>query len=110
LLLLAPALSPAHPGQPGGVRVTRGSLASDRNQGEWDALLAVLRAPGLRQPTTTEAAYAAVAVGQVGIITTLYEQISQWPEVVNEHSGGTRWLITSSASRVSGGPSSSRSQ
>jgi hypothetical protein len=41
-------------------------------------LLTVLRAPGLRQPETTEAAYAAVVVGQVGIITALNAQIAQW--------------------------------
>ncbi len=52
-----------------------------------DALLAVLRAPGLRQPPTTEAAYAAVVIGQVGIITALNEQIAQLQEVVAEHFG-----------------------
>ena len=52
-----------------------------------DALLTVLRAPGLRQPTTTEAAYAAVVVGQVGIITALNVQITQLEEVVDEHFG-----------------------
>ena len=52
-----------------------------------DGLLAVLRAPGLRQPTTTEAAYAAVVVGQVGMITALNEQIAQLQEVVDEHFG-----------------------
>jgi len=52
-----------------------------------DAVLAVLRAPGLRQPATTEAAYAAVVVGQVGIIGALNEQITQLQEVVAEHFG-----------------------
>ena len=52
-----------------------------------DALLAVLRAPGLRQPSTTEAAYAAVVVGQVGIITALNVQITQLEVVVAEHFG-----------------------
>ena len=47
----------------------------------------MLRAPGLRQPTTTEAAYAAVVVGQVGIITALNVQITQLEEVVDEHFG-----------------------
>src|SRR5664279_3037880 len=52
-----------------------------------DALLAVLRTPGLRQPPTTEAAYAAVVVGQVGVITALNAQIAQLQEVVAEHFG-----------------------
>ena len=52
-----------------------------------DAVLAVLRAPGLRQPATTEAAYAAVVAGQVGIIGALNEQITQLQEVVAEHFG-----------------------
>jgi len=49
--------------------------------------LAAIRAPGLRQRATTEAAYAAVVVGQVGIITALNEQIGQLQEVVAEHFG-----------------------
>ena len=52
-----------------------------------DALLAVLRTPGLRQPPTTEAAYAAVVVGLVGVITALNAQIAQLQEVVAEHFG-----------------------
>ena len=50
-----------------------------------DALLAALRAPGLRQPATTEAAYAAVVIGLVGIITALNVQVTQLAEVVEEH-------------------------
>ena len=50
-------------------------------------MLAALRAPGLRQPATVEAAYAAVVVGQVGLITALNEQITQLQEVVAEHFG-----------------------
>src|SRR5664279_4461846 len=52
-----------------------------------NALLAVLRTPGLRQPRTTETAYAAVVVGQVGVITALNAQIAQLHEVVAEHLG-----------------------
>ena len=51
------------------------------------ALLPVLRAPGLRQTPTLEAAYAAIVVAQVGIITALNEQIAQLQEVVAEHFG-----------------------
>ena len=50
-------------------------------------MLTVLRGLGLRQPETTEAAYAAVVVGQVGIITALNMQIAQLEEVVAEHFG-----------------------
>lgn len=52
-----------------------------------DALLTVLRAPGLRQSSTLEGAYAAIVVGQVGIITALNEQITQLQAVVAEHFG-----------------------
>lgn len=67
LILLGRAPSPARVG-----RLTRSqvvsALRSARRQHvetKADTILAVLRAPGLRQPTTTEAAYAAVVVGQV---------------------------------------------
>ena len=52
-----------------------------------DALLTVLRAPGLRQSSTLEGAYAAIVVGQVGIITALNEQITRLQAVVAEHFG-----------------------
>jgi len=41
---------------------------------EADMLLAVLRAPSLRQAATLQGAYAAVVAGQVGIIAALNEQ------------------------------------
>jgi hypothetical protein len=66
------------------------------------ALLAALRAPGLRQPPVTEAAYAAVVTGQVRILTALNDQIAGLLEVMAEHLAGTRPLISTSASRVSG--------
>jgi transposase len=50
-----------------------------------DALLAALRAPGLRQSPALEGAYAAIVVGQVGVITALNEQIAQLQEVMAEH-------------------------
>jgi transposase len=52
-----------------------------------DVLLTVLRAPGLRQPPVTEAAYAAVVSGQVRIITALNEQIAGLREVMAAHFG-----------------------
>ncbi len=52
-----------------------------------DALGSVLRAPALRQPPTLEGAYAAIVVGQVGIIRALNEQIAQLQKVVAEHFG-----------------------
>jgi hypothetical protein len=59
-------------------KLTRGQLlaalrAVRRHHAEAraDVLLTVLRAPALRQPATTQGAYAAVVTGQVGIITAL---------------------------------------
>jgi transposase len=89
LVLLGRAPSPAR-----ALKLTRSQVvsalrAARRHHAEARAvaLLAVLRAPGLRQPPTTETAYAAVVVGQVGVITALNEQISQLAEVVDEHFG-----------------------
>ncbi len=52
-----------------------------------DVLLAVLRAPALRQQPTLEGAYASVVAGQISIITALNEQIAQLQKVVAEHFG-----------------------
>jgi len=87
LLVRAPA-----PGR--AAKLTRGQLvaalrAARRHhvEAKADALLTVLRAPALRQPSTTEAAYAAVVSGQVGIITALNTQIAGLEQVVGEHFG-----------------------
>jgi hypothetical protein len=89
LLLLARAPSPARVGKLTRSQVVSALRVARRHhvEAKADALLAVLRAPGLRQPTTTEAAYAAVVIGQVGIIAALNEQITQLDEVVEEHFG-----------------------
>jgi transposase len=75
-------------------KLTRGQLvaalrAARRHHVEAKAaaLMTVLRAPALRQPATTEAAYAAVVAGQVGIITALSAQIKGLEQVVGEHFG-----------------------
>jgi transposase len=52
-----------------------------------EALLALLRAPALRQPTTLEGAYAAIVTGQVALIRALNAQITQLQQVVAEHFG-----------------------
>jgi transposase len=52
-----------------------------------DTLLAVLRAPALRQPATLEGAYATIVAGQVNIITALNGQIAQFETAVAEHFG-----------------------
>ncbi len=52
-----------------------------------DALLAVLRAPSLRQPEVLQGAYAAVVAGQVGLIAALNKQIKDLQLVVAEHFG-----------------------
>jgi transposase len=89
LLLLGRAPSPAR-----AVKLTRGQVLSALRAGrrhhaeaKADALLAALRAPGLRQSAAVEAAYAAIVVGQVGLITALNDQIAQLQEVVAEHFG-----------------------
>jgi hypothetical protein len=89
LLLLARVSSPARVGKLTRSQVVSALRAARRHhvEAKADALLAVLRAPGLRQPPTTEAAYAAVVIGQVGIITALNEQITQLEQVVDEHFG-----------------------
>jgi len=50
-------------------------------------MLAVLRAPALRQPATLQGAYAAVVSGQVRIIAALNAQIAGLHEVMAEHFG-----------------------
>ena len=89
LLLLARAPSPARVARLTRSQVVSALRAARRHhvEAKADAVLAVLRAPGLRQPATTEAAYAAVVVGQIGIIGALNEQITQLQEVVAEHFG-----------------------
>jgi transposase len=87
LALLARAPDPAR-----AAKLTRGQLvaalrAARRHHVETraDTLLAVLRAPALRQSATLQGAYAAVVTGQVGIITALNAQITQLGQVVDEH-------------------------
>jgi Transposase/Transposase IS116/IS110/IS902 family len=89
LILLGRAPSPARVAKLTRSQVVSALRSSRRHhiEAKTDALLAVLRTPGLRQPVTTEAAYAAVVVGQVGIITALNLQIDQLGEVVDEHFG-----------------------
>jgi len=87
LLLLGRAPSPARAARLTRSQVVSALRAARRHhvEAKADALLAVLRAAALRQPSTTDAAYAAVVAGQVGIITALNEQIAQLQEVVAEH-------------------------
>jgi transposase len=89
LALLARAADPDR-----AAKLTRGQLVAalrsarrHHAEAKADALQAVLRAPALRQPATTQGAYAAVVSGQVGIITALNEQITQLGQVVGEHFG-----------------------
>jgi len=89
LLLLARASSPARAAKLTRSQVVSALRAARRHhvEAKADALLTVLRAPGLRQNPTLEAAYAAIVVTQVGIITALNEQITQLQEVVAKHFG-----------------------
>jgi len=75
-------------------KLTRGQLVTALRtarrhhvEAKADALLAVLRAPALRQPATLQGAYAAVVLGQVGIITALNAQIAALQGVMAEHFG-----------------------
>jgi len=87
LLLLRRAPDPAR-----AAKLTRGQLVAALRgarrhhvEAKADALLAVLRAPALRQPPTLQAAYAAIVASQVAVISTLNEQITQLQEVMAEH-------------------------
>jgi len=107
LLLLARAPSPARAAKLTRSQVVSALRSARRHhvQAEADALLTVLRAPGLRQTPTLEAAYAAIVVTQVGIITALNEQITQLQEVLAEHFGrhpSADIYLNISASRASG--------
>ncbi|MDT5027970.1 MAG: hypothetical protein QOE61_4396, partial [Micromonosporaceae bacterium] len=89
LRLLGRAPDPAR-----AAKLTRGQLiaalrAARRHhvEAKADVLLTALRAPALRQPPTLEGAYAAIVVGQVGLITALNEQITQLQKVMAEHFG-----------------------
>ncbi len=75
-------------------KLTRGQLVTALRtarrhhvEAKADALLAVLRAPALRQPATLQGAYAAVVLGQVGIITALNAQIAALQGVMAKHFG-----------------------
>src|ERR1700712_4155032 len=89
LMLLARAPSPGRAARLTRSQVVSALRAARRHhvEAKADVLLATLRAPGLRQPAITDAAYAAVVIGPVGIITALNEQITQLQEVVAEHFG-----------------------
>lgn len=75
-------------------KLTRGQLVSALRtarrhhvEARAETLLAALRAPALRQPSTVQGAYAAVVVGQVDIISALNGQIAGLAQVVDEHFG-----------------------
>jgi len=89
LILLGRAPSPTRAAKLTRSQVVSALRAARRHhvEAKAGALLTVLRAPGLRQNPTLEAAYAAIVVTQVGIITALNEQITQLQEVVAEHFG-----------------------
>ena len=89
LSLLGRAPDPARAAKLTRTQVTAALRGARRHHADAraDALLAILRAPGLRQPAVTEGAYAAVVAGQVRIITALNEQIAGLQEVMAEHFG-----------------------
>ena len=87
LLLLARAPDPTRAAKLTRPQLVAALRAARRHHVEEkaDALLRLLRAPGLRQAPVLEGAYASVVVGQVGVITALNAQIAQLQEVVGEH-------------------------
>jgi len=89
LSLLGRAPDPARAAKLTRAQVTAALRAARRHHAEAraDAMLTVLRAPGLRQPPVTEGAYAAVVSGQVRMITALNEQIAGLQEVMAGHFG-----------------------
>jgi transposase len=89
LTLLRRAPDPARAARLTRVQITAALRAARRHHADAraDALLALLRAPGLRQPPVTEGAYAAVVTGQVRILTALNEQIAELQQVMAEHFG-----------------------
>ena len=89
LSLLGRAPDPARAAKLTRAQITAALRAARRHHAEAraDAMLTVLRAPGLRQPPVTEGAYAAVVAGQVRIITALNEQIAGLQEVMAGHFG-----------------------
>ncbi len=89
-------------------KLTRGQLVTALRtarrhhvEAKADTLLAVLRAPALRQPATLQDAYAAVVLGQVGIITALNAQIAALQGVMAEHFGRHPDAEPGSTARVS---------
>jgi transposase len=89
LILLGRAPDPARAAKLTRSQIVSALTAARRHhvQDKADALLALLRAPALRQPRATEAAYAAVVASHVAMIAALNEQIRQLGEVVAENFG-----------------------
>ena len=104
LALLSRAPDPARAARLTRSQITAALRAAHRHHidARAGALLAVLRAPGLRQPPVTEGAYAAVVAGQVRMLTALNEQVAGLQQVMAGHFDRHRPLISTSASRVSG--------
>lgn len=102
LILLGRAPDPARAGKLTRRQIVSALTAARRHhvQDKADALLTLLRAPALRQPRETEAAYATVVASHVQILVTFNEQIRQISEVMSDIFTGTRPLRSSSASRV----------
>ena len=89
LTLLGRASDPARAGKLTRSQVVSALTAARRHhvQDKADALLALLRAPALRQSQATEAAYAAVVAAHVAMLVTFNEQIRQLGEMVAENFG-----------------------
>ncbi len=89
LALLGRAPDPARAARLTRSQVTAALRAARRHHVEdrASAVLAILRAPGLRQPVITGGAYAAVVAGQVRVIAAVNEQIAGLEQVMAEHFG-----------------------
>jgi len=89
LQLLARAPDPARAAKLSRTQLVSALRAARRHhvEAKADAVQAVLRAPGLRQLSTTEGAYATIVRTQVSLITALNEQIATLQTAVDEHFG-----------------------
>lgn len=87
LILLSRAPDPARSARLTRSQVVSALAAARRHhiQDKAGPLLTLLHTPGLRQPAAVEAAYAAIVLGQVKILTAINEQITAMQSVMAEN-------------------------
>ena len=87
LILLGRAPDPARAARLTRSQVVSALAAARRHhiQDKTGPLLTLLHTPGLRQPAAVEAAYAAIVLGQVEILTAINEQVTAMQSVMSEN-------------------------